>query len=65
MNQRHPLEPDPRLTNSNGIDEEWFLEGDRSSSVPPRSTRRPIQASTPPPPAAEPIGDAEADGWFR
>ena len=47
-------------------DEEWFAAGERASSVPPRSTRRPRALSTPrPEEPAESLGDTIADHWFR
>jgi hypothetical protein len=47
------------------IDEEWFATGERASSPPPRSTRRPMAPSSPPAEPAVPLGDAVADDWFR
>jgi hypothetical protein len=45
------------------MDEEWFATGERASTPPPRSTRRPLTAPSAPP--ADPIGDTVADDWFR
>jgi hypothetical protein len=44
------------------LDESWFADGERISSPPPSSTRSQRTSSLPP---AEPIGDREADDWFR
>jgi hypothetical protein len=44
------------------FDREWFLQGDRTSSPPPSSTRTPKPPATLP---APPLGDPFADEWFR
>ena len=54
-------------TMTDAITADWFVAGERIS-VPPRSTRRPISSSPPPPEPTEPavpLGDALADDWFR
>jgi hypothetical protein len=65
MTQKNPLETQAGTANAESIDEEWFATGERASTPPPRSTRRPVTPSTPPPPPADPIGDTVADDWFR
>ncbi len=49
-------------TRESDLDESWFAKGNQSSYPPPAPPRARLTSS--PPPAA-PIGDAEADGWFR
>jgi hypothetical protein len=66
MTQKSSLEapvgsPDTRES----IDEEWFVAGERASSPPPRSTRRPSAPASPSAEAAVPLGDTIADDWFR